>query len=93
MPPSTSMQRPVKKSFSTMNSAAEAISVMSQCLALSAYFGEGEPSPRDVASALKGAVVRDQNQDEPVWREYLEVAMKEREGWGSLYQACREELS
>ena len=26
----------------------------------------------------------------PVWQEYLETVVKEREGWGDLYRACRE---
>ena len=81
------------KQPSAVLSAAEAISVMNQCLALSAHFGTGEVSARDVASALKGAVVRDQGLDEPIWREYLDVVMKGREGWATLYEACREELS
>ena len=81
------------KQTSSVLSAAEAISVMNQCLALSAHFGSGAVSAEDIASALKGAVVRDQSMDEPVWREYLDVVMKEREGWAELYQACRAELS
>jgi len=81
------------KQTSSVLSAAEAISVMNQCLALSAHFGSGAVSAEDIASALKGAVVRDQSMDEPVWREYLDVVMKEREGWSELYQACRAELT
>lgn len=80
------------KQPSAVLSAAEAISVMNQCLALSAHFGSGEVSARDVASALMGAVIRDQALDEPIWREYLDVVMKGREGWGDLYEACRQEL-
>lgn len=76
------------KSPSAVLSAAEAISVVNQGVALAAHFGDGSLSARDVASALEGAVVRDRAHDEPVWRDYLESVMREREGWGELYAAC-----
>jgi MoxR-like ATPase len=79
------------KSPSAVLSAAEAISVVNQGLALAAHFGDGALSARDVASALEGAVVRDRAQDEPAWREYLEAVMRGREGWGELYAACAAE--
>jgi MoxR-like ATPase len=71
-------------------STAEAIAVVNQGLSLAAHFGDGRLSPADVAAGLSGAVVRDPVQDALAWREYLETVMKEREGWRTLYRACRE---
>lgn len=78
------------KSPSSTLSTAEAISVVSSGLALAAHFGEGRLSANDVASSLRGAVVKDPLPDGIVWREYLETVVKEREGWKDLYRACRE---
>lgn len=78
------------KSPSGTLSTAEAISVVTSGLALSGHFGNGRLESRDIASGLIGAVVKDPVQDALVWREYLETVMKERDGWKSLYKACRE---
>jgi hypothetical protein len=37
--------------------------------------------------------VKDPVQDPPVFREYLETVVKERDGWKDLYRACRNALS
>jgi MoxR-like ATPase len=71
-------------------STAEAISVTINGLALAAHFGDGELSAEDLAAGLRGAVVKDPVQDRVVWQEYLETVVKERDGWGDLYRACRE---
>ena len=73
-------------------STAEAISVVTNGMALAAHFGDGTLRARDVASGLTGAVVKDPVQDVVVWREYLETVVKEREDWRDLYRACRDEL-
>jgi MoxR-like ATPase len=78
------------KSPSGTLSTAEAISVVNNGLALAAHFGDGRLHPRDVASGLLGAVVKDPVQDRMVWLEYLETVVKERDGWKDLYRACRE---
>jgi len=78
------------KSPSSTLSTAEAISVMTNGLALAAHFGDGEVSAGDVAAGLVGAVVKDPVQDRIVWQEYLETVVKERPGWSDLYRACRE---
>jgi MoxR-like ATPase len=80
------------KSPSGTLSTAEAISVVSNGLALAGHFGDGSLTAHDVASGLLGAVVRDPVQDGIVWREYLETVVKERDGWKDLYRACRELL-
>ena len=46
-------------------------------------------APEDVAGGLTGAVVQDPVQDKVVWQEYLEAVVRERDGWGALYRACR----
>jgi len=71
-------------------STAEAISVVNNGLAMAAHFGDGRLRASDIASSLTSAVVRDATQDSLVWKEYLEVVVKERDGWKDLYRACRE---
>jgi MoxR-like ATPase len=71
-------------------STGEAISVVSQGIALAAHFGDGVLRSEDVASGLVGAVVKDPVQDRVVLLEYLETVVKERDGWKPLYRACRE---
>ena len=80
------------KSPSGTLSTAEAISVVSNGMALAGHFGDGTLRAHDVASGLIGAVVKDPVQDTLVWREYLETVVKERDGWKDLYRACRELL-
>jgi MoxR-like ATPase len=78
------------KSPSATLSTAEAISVMTNGLALATHFGDGAVGAADVAAGLVGAVVKDPVQDRIVWHEYLETVVKERRGWSDLYRACRE---
>jgi MoxR-like ATPase len=73
-------------------SPAEAISVVTNGLSLAAHFGDGVLRPEDLADSMAGAVVKDPVHDVVVWREYLEGVMREREGWGDFYRACREAL-
>jgi MoxR-like ATPase len=71
-------------------STAEAISVITNGLALATHFGDGELAPTDVAAGVIGAVVRDPTHDEIAWREYLEGVVRDRDGWSDFYAACRE---
>jgi MoxR-like ATPase len=71
-------------------STAEAISVITNGLALAAHFGDGRLRPADVAGGIVGAVVRDPLHDEVAWREYLEGVVRDRDGWSEFYEACRE---
>jgi MoxR-like ATPase len=71
-------------------STAEAISVITNGLALATHFGAGDLDAADVAAGIVGAVVRDPVHDGVAWREYLEGVMRDRDGWGDLYAACRE---
>lgn len=73
-------------------STAEAISVVTNGLALAAHFGDGTLRAADVASGIVGAVVKDPVQDRVVLQEYLETVVKERDGWKDVYRACREVL-
>ena len=77
------------KSPSGTLSTAEAISVVTNGLALATHFGDGSLSPEDLAGGLTGAVVQDPVQDRVIWQEYLEAVVRERDGWGALYRACR----
>jgi hypothetical protein len=79
------------KSPSGTLSTAEAISVVTQGLALSAHFGDGRLRPADVAAGIVGAVVKDPVAERVVWQEYLEAVAREREDWADFYAACREE--
>jgi MoxR-like ATPase len=78
------------KSPSGAMSTAEAISVVSSGMALSAHFGDGRLNAQDLAAALVGSVVKDPVQDKVVWNEYLETVVKTREAWADVYRACRE---
>ena len=71
-------------------STAEAISVITNGLALSTHFGDGTLQPTDVAGGIVGAVVRDPLHDDVAWREYLEGVVRERDGWDDFYDACRD---
>jgi MoxR-like ATPase len=78
------------KSPSGTLSTAEAISVMTNGLAMAAYYGDGVLHAGDMAAGLTGAIIKDPIQDRVVWLEYLQTVVKEREEWGELYDACRE---
>lgn len=71
-------------------STAEAISVITNGLALAAHFGDGHLLASDVAAGIIGAIVKDPVQDRVVLKEYLETVVKERDGWKDLYRSCRE---
>ncbi|MBK8555760.1 MAG: AAA family ATPase [Lewinellaceae bacterium] len=78
------------KSPSATLSTAEAISVIHQGQALALHFGDGELRAPDLAAAITGAVIKDGNTDQLVWREYLETIVKKREGWQDLYRAFKD---
>ncbi|QDT14862.1 ATP-binding protein [Alienimonas californiensis] len=80
------------KSPSGTLSAAEAISVVNSGTAMAAFYGDGKLNARDLASGITGAIVKDPVQDRLVWQEYLQTVVKERDGWGDFYRACREAL-
>ena len=78
------------KSPSGTLSPAEAISVVTQGIALAAHFGDGQLRPDDIAAGILGAVVKDPVADRAVWTEYLEAVVRERRDWAPFYRACRE---
>ncbi|MFF1281937.1 AAA family ATPase [Streptomyces sp. NPDC058299] len=78
------------KSPSGTLSTAEAISVVTNGLALATHFGDGVLRPGDIAAGILGAVVRDPAADRVIWQEYLETVVRERDGWTDFYRACRE---
>lgn len=71
-------------------STAEAISVVTNGVALAAHFGNGLLGAADVAAGIVGAVVKDPVHDQIAWREYLEAVVRDRAEWGEFYDACRE---
>ena len=78
------------KSPSGTLSTAEAISVVTNGLALAGHFGDGVLASSDVAAGILGAVVKDPVADSVVWTEYLEAVVRERPDWSDFYRACRE---
>lgn len=79
------------KTTSCVLSTAEAISLLANSMALAGSFGNGTISDADLAAALQGAVVKDEEKDRISWREYLENVMKHRGSpWLPLYRACRD---
>jgi MoxR-like ATPase len=79
------------KSPSGTLSTAEAISVVTNGIALAAHFGDGVLRPADVASGIVGAVIKDPVSDSVIWQEYLETVVRERDGWRDFYRAARHE--
>lgn len=79
----------VKQPSGTL-STAEAISVVTHGVAMSAHFGDGVLRPSDTAAGILGAVVKDPVADAVVWTEYLEAVVRERKDWADFYRACRE---
>jgi len=77
------------KTVSGTLSTAEAISVVTSGLALSAHFGDGQLRAGDIAAGILGAVVKDPLADQVAWSEYLEVVVRERSDWADFYHACR----
>lgn len=72
-------------------STAEAISLLTGSMALAGSFGSGQISEEDIAAGLQGAIVKDEEKDRLVWKEYLENVMKKRGStWRNLYFACSE---
>ncbi|WP_433608880.1 ATP-binding protein [Prescottella agglutinans] len=78
------------KSPSGTLSTAEAISVVTNGLALAAHFGDGTLRPADVAAGILGSVLKDPVADRVVWTEYLEAVVRHRTEWDDFYRACRE---
>lgn len=79
------------KQTSGVLSTAEAISLLANSMALAGSFGNGEISDYDLASALQGAIVKDEAKDADIWKEYLENVMKGRgEEYRGLYKKCKE---
>ena len=77
------------KSPSGVISTAEAISLITNSMALAGSFGNGTVTDEDLASGLQGAVVKDEDKDKMVWKEYLENVMKKRgASWRQLYNQC-----
>jgi MoxR-like ATPase len=78
------------KSPSGTMSTAEAISVITNGIALATHFGDGVLRAGDVAAGIVGSVVKDPVSDAVVWQEYLEAVVRERDGWRDFYRAARE---
>lgn len=79
------------KSPSGVISTAEAISLLTNSMALAGSFGDGEIKEYDIAAGLQGAVVKDESKDAMAWKEYLENVMRKRGSeWQNLYRACKE---
>lgn len=79
------------KSPSGVISTAEAISLITNSMALAASFGDGMVNDNDLAAGLQGAIVKDEEKDKVAWTEYLENVMKKRGAeWRGLYNTCKE---
>lgn len=72
-------------------SSAEAISLLVNSMAIAGSFGSGKVTDAELASALQGAVVKDDTKDKAVWTEYLENVMRKKgKDFSSLYAECKE---
>lgn len=84
-------QKQKLKSPSGVISTAEAISIITNSMALAGSFGSGQISDDDIAAGLQGALVKDEEKDKAVWQEYLENVMKKRGAeWRGIYNSCSE---
>jgi MoxR-like ATPase len=81
------------KTPSGVLSTAEAISLLANTMALAGNFGDGLVGDNDLASGLQGAVVKDDDKDLVVWKDYLANVMKKRGAtWRGLYTACQDHV-
>ena len=81
------------KGTSGVLSTAEAISLLANSMALAGSFGSGAITDRDLAAALQGAVIKDEDKDTVAWKEYLQNIMKKRGSrWLGLYKECSDLL-
>lgn len=79
------------KSTSGVLSSAEAISLLVNSMALAGSFGNGNVTDYELASALQGAIVKDESKDKAVWTEYLENVMRKKgKEYSKLYSECKE---
>lgn len=81
------------KSPSGILSTAEAISLLTNSMALAGSFGSGEVNDEDIAAGLQGAVIKNEEKDRQIWAEYLNNVMKLKGSeWRKLYNSCQELL-
>lgn len=79
------------KSPSGVLSTAEAISLLTNSMALAGSFGSGRVEADDLAAGLQGAIVKDEDKDSIIWQEYLKNVMKKRGSeWRKLFDACND---
>ena len=79
------------KSPTGVMSTAEAISLLTNSMALAGSFGNGDVQDEDIAAGLQGAIVKNDARDAQVWKEYLNNVMKRKgEDWRKLYKSCCE---
>ena len=79
------------KPTSGVLSSAEAISLMVNSMALAGSFGSGNVTDSELAAALQGAVVKDDDKDKAAWTEYLENVMRKKgRDYAALYSECME---
>lgn len=72
-------------------SSAEEISLLVNSMALAGSFGSGKVTDAELASALQGAIVKDDAKDKAAWTEYLENVMRKRgREYSGLYAECTE---
>ncbi|MBP9133453.1 MAG: AAA family ATPase [Saprospiraceae bacterium] len=78
------------KSPGSSLSTAEVLSVLQTGIQHSIYFGNGLMEPGDIATSIHSTVVKDKNQDQAAWNEYVESIIKSRKGWNQWYDAFHE---
>lgn len=79
------------KPTSGVLSSAEEISLLVNSMALAGSFGSGKVTDAELASALQGAIVKDEAKDKAAWTEYLENVMRKRgKEYSKLYAECKE---
>ncbi|MCU0329042.1 MAG: AAA family ATPase [Chitinophagales bacterium] len=80
-----------KVKFNSMEqplSTAEAISVITGSMAMSACFGSGQVNEKNLAISLHTTLIKNNEEDSIVWVEYLRQMNKRNDDWKSLHAQC-----
>ena len=80
-----------EKTSGLFGSASFYKSAIAIAMAISGSFGSGEVTDSELAAALQGAIVKDDDKDKAAWTEYLENVMRKKgRDYSALYAECKE---
>lgn len=71
-------------------STAEGISLCINAMALGSAFGNGTITGKEIAAGLQGAIIKDEEKDSIIFKDYIHNVMKNREDFKEIYEGCKE---